>query len=91
MYLYSNGFLKPNSTRKAQVVPKAVIRGHYEMLGLPEGSPATEVRKAYRRLALIYHPDKNLDNSGESTDRFKSITEAYDVLSSHLTASEPAG
>mmetsp|Transcript_25269 Transcript_25269/g.84338 ORF Transcript_25269/g.84338 Transcript_25269/m.84338 type:complete len:1908 (+) Transcript_25269:100-5823(+) len=91
MYLYSNGFLKPNSTRKAQVVPKAVISGHYEMLGLPEGSPATEVRKAYRRLALIYHPDKNLDNSGESTDRFKSITEAYDVLSSHLTASEPAG
>eukprot|EP00913_Durusdinium_trenchii_P018113 g17021.t1 len=56
MYLYSNGFLKPK--KQAQAKPKP-SRSHYQLLGVEEGANASEIRKAYRRLALIYHPDKN--------------------------------
>ena len=49
---------------------------HYEVLGLPEGAPAAEVRRAYRRLAKAAHPDVAGDGA-----RFRMITQAYDVLS----------
>jgi len=54
-------------------------RDYYEVLGLERGATEEEVKKAYRRLAVKYHPDKNPgDNSAE--ERFKEATEAYEVL-----------
>jgi DnaJ-class molecular chaperone len=52
---------------------------YYEILGLKESASAEEVRKAYRKLALHYHPDRN---RGDATaeERFKAISEAYGVL-----------
>jgi len=52
---------------------------YYEILGLKENAAAEEIRKAYRKLALHYHPDRN---RGDATDeeRFKAISEAYAVL-----------
>jgi len=81
MYLYSNGFLKPgkNKKEKHEGVPRKV---YYQRLGLADGTPASEVRKAYRRLALLYHPDKNLSDPEGASETFKNITEAYDALTS---------
>lgn len=53
---------------------------YYQVLGLTKPSDPSEIRKAYHKLALKWHPDKN-DGSSEATETFKKITEAYDVLS----------
>ena len=52
---------------------------YYDLLGVPRGADADAIKKAYRRLAVKYHPDKN-DGSKESEERFKAVTQAYTVL-----------
>lgn len=51
----------------------------YQILGVPENATAEQIKKAYRKLAVKYHPDKNKGDK-KSEDRFKQISEAYDVL-----------
>jgi molecular chaperone DnaJ len=55
-------------------------RDYYEVLGLNKGASASEIKKAYRKLALKHHPDKNPDDSA-AEDKFKEAAEAYEVLS----------
>ena len=55
-------------------------RDYYEVLGVDKNSTEMEIKKAYRQMALKYHPDKNPDNK-EAEDKFKEAAEAYDVLS----------
>ncbi len=52
----------------------------YSTLGIPSDADAAEVRKAYRRLAMQHHPDKN-PNDPEAVERFRAVQAAYDVLS----------
>lgn len=54
-------------------------RDYYEILGISRDASKDEIKKAYRRLALKYHPDKN--NTEEAEEKFKQISEAYAVLS----------
>ncbi|XP_065730554.1 dnaJ homolog subfamily C member 21 isoform X2 [Phocoena phocoena] len=54
---------------------------HYEALGVRRDASEEELKKAYRKLALKWHPDKNLDNAAEAAEQFKLIQAAYDVLS----------
>src|SRR6185312_5192315 len=51
-------------------------RDYYEVLGVGKGASADEIKKAYRRLAVQYHPDKQ----GGSEEKFKELNEAYEVL-----------
>jgi molecular chaperone DnaJ len=51
----------------------------YERLGVARGASDDDIKKAYRKLAMTYHPDRN-NGSKEAEERFKEITEAYDVL-----------
>ena len=55
-------------------------RDYYEVLGVQKGSSAEEIKKAYRKLALKYHPDRNPDNK-EAEEKFKEAAEAYEILS----------
>ena len=55
-------------------------KDYYQVLGLKKGATADEIKKAYRKLAVKFHPDKNPDNK-EAEEKFKEINEAYAVLS----------
>lgn len=54
-------------------------KDYYKILGISKQASQDEIKKAYRKLAVKYHPDKNPDNK-EAEARFKEISEAYDVL-----------
>jgi molecular chaperone DnaJ len=54
-------------------------KNYYDILGLNRGASNEEIKKAYRTLALKYHPDRN--HSAEATEKFREVSEAYSVLS----------
>lgn len=56
-----------------------VKRDYYDILGVDRTASAAEIKKAYRQLALKYHPDRN--KSKQASEQFKQISEAYEVLS----------
>lgn len=55
--------------------------GYYETLGVSKTATQDEIKKAYRKLAIKWHPDKNIDNQEQASKKFKEISEAYEVLS----------
>ncbi|KAG1678338.1 DnaJ subfamily C member 21 [Nymphon striatum] len=57
------------------------MKCHYEILGVPTDVDSETLKKSYRKLALQWHPDKNLENVDEATETFRFIQQAYDVLS----------
>ena len=56
-----------------------IKKDYYEVLGIPRGASSEEIKKAYRKMALQYHPDRNPENK-ESEEKFKEAAEAYSVL-----------
>src|SRR5260221_236233 len=54
-------------------------RDYYEVLGLSRGASDEEIKKAYRKVAMQWHPDRNPGNA-EAEAKFKDATEAYEVL-----------
>src|SRR5690242_19781083 len=55
-------------------------RDYYEVLGVSRTADDEELKLAYRKLALKYHPDKNPESRAEAEERFKEISEAYQIL-----------
>lgn len=62
---------------------------YYKILGLSAGASEKEVRKKYRKLVMIYHPDKN--DSPEAEEKFIEITEAYEILTGKAQAPKSGG
>ena len=54
-------------------------RDYYEVLGVERGASSDDLKKAYRRLAMKFHPDRNPDDP-QAEDKFKEASEAYEVL-----------
>ena len=55
-------------------------RDYYEVLGVSRDASAEDIKKAYRKMALKYHPDRNPGDAA-AEEKFKEAAEAYDVLS----------
>jgi DnaJ-class molecular chaperone len=56
-----------------------MAKDYYKILGVAKTASQDDIKKAYRKLALKYHPDRNKDNPG-AEDKFKEVGEAYAVL-----------
>ena len=71
--------------KKAKETTQAKIQfdseDYYEVLGVSKTADDNEIKKAYRKLAVKWHPDKNPDSQKEAEEAFKKIGEAYSVLS----------
>jgi DnaJ-class molecular chaperone len=53
---------------------------YYKTLGVKKNASKKELKKAYRKLALKYHPDKNIKNKAKATKKFEELSTAYEVL-----------
>jgi len=56
-------------------------KDYYDVLGITKSSSGDEIKKAYKKLAFKHHPDKNIGKEKEAEEKFKEISEAYEVLS----------
>lgn len=63
-------------------------KDYYSILGISEGGSREEIRRAFRKLAMKYHPDRNLGNEEWAGEKFKEINEAYAVLGDELKRQE---
>src|SRR5579862_616207 len=55
-------------------------KDYYSVLGVPKGAPEKDIKSAYRKLARKWHPDQNPENPKEAEEKFKELSEAYEVL-----------
>ena len=65
-------------TAKKNAVKLKMAKNYYDILGVDRKASEQDIKKAYKKMALKYHPDKNKDSGAE--EKFKEIAEAYDVL-----------
>ena len=55
-------------------------KDYYEVLNIKDKATADEIKKAYRKLSMVHHPDKNQGNLNASTHKFQEISAAYEIL-----------
>ena len=57
------------------------MKDYYSILEIDKNADKNTIKNAYKKLALKYHPDKNTDNKQQAEEKFKEISEAYEILS----------
>ena len=57
-----------------------MVKKYYEILEISETATQEEIKRAYRKFALKWHPDKNLNNQEEAKKKFQEVSRAYEVL-----------
>lgn len=60
---------------------QSTMKCHYEVLGVARNASDDDIKKSYRKLALKWHPDKNVDNPDEAKEQFQLVQQAYEILS----------
>lgn len=73
-------FFEFNLANSATIYQNFMGKNYYEILGVSRDADATALKKAYRKLALRWHPDKNPNNQEEAQKKFQEITEAFSIL-----------
>lgn len=61
-------------------------KDYYKILGISKTASASEIKRAYKKLALQWHPDKNVDNREEAEAKFREIAAAYEVIVMNIMA-----
>jgi molecular chaperone DnaJ len=76
----SNHLPKPNNNHRPQTIDhtEPLTKNHYKVLNVSPSASVDEIRKAFRKMALLYHPDKNKASSAQAN--FREIREAYETL-----------
>lgn len=69
-------------TRAEKSLKLSQRKDWYKILGVSRTASMSEIKKAYKKLALQWHPDKNVDNREEAEAKFREIAAAYEVVSS---------
>eukprot|EP00927_Polykrikos_kofoidii_P055906 TRINITY_DN50090_c0_g1_i1.p1 TRINITY_DN50090_c0_g1~~TRINITY_DN50090_c0_g1_i1.p1 ORF type:complete len:220 (+),score=45.83 TRINITY_DN50090_c0_g1_i1:220-879(+) len=82
-FFFSNGLIRPARRRGEQ--KSEPTADDWKVLEIDVGADAAMVKKAYRRLALLHHPDKHQGNKAKdrASERFKRVAEAYEAVSGH--------
>lgn len=76
------GHIRERIQKAETALKQSKQKNYYKILGVARNANAKEIKKAYRELALKYHPDKNAENKEEAEKMFMDVGEAYEVLSS---------
>ena len=79
-------YYKDNFPQKGLV--QCMIQNYYKVLGIQKNASLAEIKAAYRKLALKFHPDRNPDNKAEAEKKFREIETAYSVLVDPLKRKE---
>jgi ribonuclease P protein component len=78
---YPSVYTSENNPNACRLINISMGKDYYAILSLPKDANGQVIKRAYRREAVKWHPDKNMDNKEAAEERFKEIAEAYDVLS----------
>ena len=65
-----------------------IMTNYYDILNVNKNATKEEIKNAYKKLAMKYHPDKNINNKKEAEKKFKEVAEAYEVLSDNQKKNE---
>jgi len=74
-------FVAPPYSSSILLAEGAKVSSYYDTLELQPNASLQDIKKAYRRLAVLHHPDRNIGNEEQATIQFRRISEAYEVLS----------
>merc|ERR1719287_38670 len=79
--MYPAGLLRAFAFLSLLLALAAAAKTHYDALGIEKSATLQDIKKAYRKLAVQHHPDRNPGNEEAATVKFREISEAYEVLS----------